>query len=413
MAPPRPYTFPGLRKMTRSAVALEATMLDYFTARPLFEGFLEELGALLQHYLKEPCKLVPPESKTVRGADLAAILPSLGCLALIGLAPGERKIIAELDMGLASLSIERLLGGTGQCDRILRPLTELEQGVLSFLVLKMLGAFHEGLQTGHELALTLDGFATSPAEVSSLFAADEELIMLGVRVSVGRTVGYARIFLPGSIIGERFGKSVPQSGARAPARVYLAALAETLGDMPIEARVEVAALPDLSVEDIAQLEVGDIIVIEHHGISSTTGSSGLSGQVFVKLDAGKNGSLVCRLCGDSEQHLEIVDFVIKEEPEEEPMAIESTGDEPAAEENLAETEGLLRDVAAPVVVELGRLRMNVAQVVRLRKGQILRLARAPGDPVDLVVNGRLFGRGELIDVEGELGIRIVQIVGAP
>ena len=84
-----------------------------------------------------------------------------------------------------------------------------------------------------------------------------------------------------------------------------------------------------------------------------------------------------------------------------------------SDENLAETEGLLRDIAAPVVVELGRIRMNAAQVVRLHKGQVLRLARGPNDPVDLVVNGKLFARGELIEVEGELGVRLVQIIGAP
>ncbi len=87
--------------------------------------------------------------------------------------------------------------------------------------------------------------------------------------------------------------------------------------------------------------------------------------------------------------------------------------EGAPGENLAETEGLLRDVAAPVVVELGRIRLNAAQVVRLKKGQVLRLARGPTDPVDLVVNGKLLGRGELVEVDGELGVRLIHVVGAP
>ena len=83
-----------------------------------------------------------------------------------------------------------------------------------------------------------------------------------------------------------------------------------------------------------------------------------------------------------------------------------------AEDNLVQTEGLLRDVPAPVVVELGRIRLNTSQVVRLRVGQILRLPRGPNDPVNLVVNGKLFARGELIEVDGELGIRLVQVAGS-
>lgn len=82
------------------------------------------------------------------------------------------------------------------------------------------------------------------------------------------------------------------------------------------------------------------------------------------------------------------------------------------QDNLPETEGLLRDVAAPVVVELGRIKMNVSQVARLRAGQVLRLPRGANDPVDLVVHGKLFARGELIEVDGELGVRLMQIVGA-
>ena len=84
----------------------------------------------------------------------------------------------------------------------------------------------------------------------------------------------------------------------------------------------------------------------------------------------------------------------------------------APADNFEGTAGLLRDVSAPVVVELGRLRLNAAQVTRLRAGQIIRLPRGPNDPVDLVVNGKLFARGELIEVDGALGVRLQQIVGA-
>ena len=90
-------------------------------------------------------------------------------------------------------------------------------------------------------------------------------------------------------------------------------------------------------------------------------------------------------------------------------------DEPTIQEptdNLPETEGLLRDIDAPVVIELGRLKMNTAQVTRLKSGQILRLPRNANDPVDLVVNDKLFARGELVEIDGELGVRLVQVTGA-
>ena len=98
----------------------------------------------------------------------------------------------------------------------------------------------------------------------------------------------------------------------------------------------------------------------------------------------------------------------------EPAADGLDGDSPGAEprDNLAETEGLLRDIRAPVVVELGRISLNTHQVAKLRAGQILRLPRGANDPVNLVVNGKLFARGELIEIDGELGIRLIQVVGS-
>lgn len=409
MAAVRPFTFSSLKRMTRDQVALEATMLAYFDGRPLAAGFAEGLGALLARYLKEPCKVVPPETKVVARRDLGALLPSAGCIAVIGAAPSERKILVDLDLALVSFAIERLLGGSGDGDRIQRPLTAIEEGVLSFLLLKVLAYLHDGINTGRELALTLERFATKLDDVLPLADAETDFVSLGVRVSAGRHVGHARILFPGSLVTERFGKAVPQSGASSTPRAYVTALLETLGETPVTAVVELARLPDLSPADVAQLEPGDIIVLEGHQVTRTP--DGLEGVVLVRLGSGRNGGLRCAVRGGDAQHLEIQEIVIQEQPQEGEMADQPA--EGAPGENLAETEGLLRDVAAPVVVELGRIRLNAAQVVRLTKGQVLRLARGANDPVDLVVNGKLLGRGELIEVDGELGVRLVQIVGAP
>lgn len=64
----------------------------------------------------------------------------------------------------------------------------------------------------------------------------------------------------------------------------------------------------------------------------------------------------------------------------------------------------------PVVVELGRIKTSAGDIIGLRPGQILELRRAPNDPVDITVNGKLVGKGELVEVEGELGVRLVSLV---
>jgi type III secretion system YscQ/HrcQ family protein len=410
MASVRPFTFTNLKRMTRTEVALEASALSYFAGRPLAPDFAEGLAALLSRYLKEPCKLTPPEVTSVARRDVATLLPSVACLAVMGAAPGARKIIVDIDMALAAFAIERLLGGSGEGDRILRALTDIEEGVLSFLLLKVLSFFHGGLKGGRELALSLDRFASKVDEIQSCIEAETDFVVVGVRLAAGKCVGYVRILLPGCLVSERFGQPVPQSGASPAEREYMARRIDAIGDTPVLGHVELAALPDLSADDVANLEVGDIVVLENHQVRKT--AEGLEGLVLIKLGAGKNGGLRCRLLAGEQQRVEVVEIVKQEQPEESVMA-EGPAEGAAGAENLAETEGLLRDVAAPLVVELGRIRLSAAQVVRLRQGQVLRLPRGPHDPVDLVINGKVFAKGELIEVDGELGVRLVQVVGAP
>jgi type III secretion system YscQ/HrcQ family protein len=57
-------------------------------------------------------------------------------------------------------------------------------------------------------------------------------------------------------------------------------------------------------------------------------------------------------------------------------------------------------------VEIGRLKMTLRELSEIGAGQILNLHRAPTDPVTLVVDDRVIGRGELVQVEGELGVRV-------
>ena len=76
------------------------------------------------------------------------------------------------------------------------------------------------------------------------------------------------------------------------------------------------------------------------------------------------------------------------------------------------TENLKQNVQLPLVVELGRLPMTLQQIGELQKGQVLQLSTTPGDPVDLLISGKSIGRGELVEVEGHLGVRVISLLGA-
>lgn len=71
---------------------------------------------------------------------------------------------------------------------------------------------------------------------------------------------------------------------------------------------------------------------------------------------------------------------------------------------------LIADVDLNVRVELGRTRMYIEEVLRLREGSIIPLDKLAGDPVDIFVNGKLIARGEILVLNDNFCVRISQII---
>lgn len=70
---------------------------------------------------------------------------------------------------------------------------------------------------------------------------------------------------------------------------------------------------------------------------------------------------------------------------------------------------LLHGVDMEVTVEIGRTRMTVRDLLELTPGAVLELDRAAGSPADLLVNGRLIARGEVVVIDEDFGLRITEI----
>lgn len=71
---------------------------------------------------------------------------------------------------------------------------------------------------------------------------------------------------------------------------------------------------------------------------------------------------------------------------------------------------LLQDIPLTVTVEIGRSKMLVKDVLKLTVGSVVELDKLAGEPVDVLVNGKVIARGEVIAVNENYGIRITEIV---
>ncbi len=71
---------------------------------------------------------------------------------------------------------------------------------------------------------------------------------------------------------------------------------------------------------------------------------------------------------------------------------------------------MLGDVGLTVTVELGKVNMRMKDLLALREGSVVELDQVAGGPVDVLVNGKLVARGEVVVVGEELGVRVTDIL---
>lgn len=72
---------------------------------------------------------------------------------------------------------------------------------------------------------------------------------------------------------------------------------------------------------------------------------------------------------------------------------------------------LLMDVPLNVTVEIGKTRKKMREIMEFSQGTIIGLEKQAGAPVDIVVNGQLIARGDVVVIDDNFGVRITEIVG--
>ena len=68
------------------------------------------------------------------------------------------------------------------------------------------------------------------------------------------------------------------------------------------------------------------------------------------------------------------------------------------------------DVRLTVTIELGRTRKIIQDVMELGDQSLIELEKTVGEPVDVLVNGELFARGEVVTVSENFGVRVTELV---
>jgi flagellar motor switch protein FliN/FliY len=71
---------------------------------------------------------------------------------------------------------------------------------------------------------------------------------------------------------------------------------------------------------------------------------------------------------------------------------------------------VILDVPVTVSMEIGRTKINIRNLLQLNQGSVIELDRLAGEPMDVLVNGTLIARGEVVVVNEKFGLRLTDII---
>ena len=68
------------------------------------------------------------------------------------------------------------------------------------------------------------------------------------------------------------------------------------------------------------------------------------------------------------------------------------------------------DIPLKLTVELGRTKVIVKDLLQLGQGSVIELDKLAGEPLEILVNGKLIAKGEVVVVNEKFGIRLTDII---
>jgi flagellar motor switch protein FliM len=321
----------------------------------------------------------------------------------VAVEPWEARAVLVVESAFASAVVDLMLGGDGASSADApRPLSTAERAVFEFLCAQLLAALNG--EAGEPL-FRLEAL-TDEAPASSVGRA----VVTKVRARFGQTAGVVRL-----VYGREVLAALDEMRSPLLARGASGAGVEKLTRyQKLCAGAEVSLLvgeTEVDPGSLAGLEPGDVVLVER--AFGEWGPGSARGTLRARVGAGDNVLVV----GSSESsEEEVLRLLVEEVSASEARGVKAGGrlqmeDESELNAGPDAEAGLLDNLLLTVRVELPARRISLEELTRLRAGQILELDCRATDPVELVADGRRVATGELVDIEGRLGVRVTRLAG--
>lgn len=361
----------GTRRLARAHVTLserpQVARLGQQALQILCEALGRELGSAV--------------SVTGRLAE-AIVIPATGlshtaAFVLVDLSATGGCAVLELDLPVLFAALERLAGSSQRPSPVTR-LTRLEEATVAFLVLSALAALRARSEIHPRLGPRLAGVTMNRSEAMARLDGRRPHVSVELSLSVGEVSSGGRLVLP-AVVFESAWKDLPVERDSAIAPEVLVA--------SIAARCFLGSA-SLSSSALETLSEGDAVVFEQarHDGEHLLGHGRLVASGF-------------ELVGEfTPEGFSLTRARKRALPLESNMA------------TIIEQSGGMPPLPVDVEIELTRLMLPISELASLKPGSLLPLRINASEPVLLRVGDRAVARAELVDIDGEVGARILNLL---
>ncbi len=293
---------------------------------------------------------------------------------------------------LAHAVVDRLLGFHRLPEEERLPISPVEWGILTYVVAESLNRLFK-LPAGPFGAwdATIERVGPDPFDIEGL----GRVVTLRWPITLGSIRGALRLWVPETLIARCLTSEPPPLSVADPERLG------RLGSLTSGWRAEVGTLA--VPRGLNTVRVGGVLPLSHAVLSGTPSSP--VGPVALVLDVRDSGGrfqiLTKAVPQSGGARLLVVASIRHETTSREGIALA-----PIESREKPDTAG---DVPVTLVVELGRVNLTLSRLADLKPGDVVELGRHSREPVELTSGGRLVARGELVQIDTELGVRIISI----
>jgi type III secretion system YscQ/HrcQ family protein len=238
-------------------------------------------------------------------------------------------------------------------------------------------------RTGSTGALRIGSVGLAADLQANLPGSKEDWVAVAFTVTLGDDAYVARLVLPALL------------ARRAPEPVWTRVGLATLGAMPLSLPL-VATVFQATASDVASLGRGDVVVLPEWPLTRTSNGTGWKGTLQLAAPSGDIG-IASELSDEGRLMLR-----------GDPQALWVNEAEMVESDESSALVTAVGDIPVVVRVEIGEALMAAREWAALQRGDVIALGRRIGERVTLRVGGVRVASGELVEIDGDVGVRIVE-----